>query len=205
MGQKMNSTVPRLEQYPPNGYGKRCATRYRATAREAARGRTTEVAGWKKHGEILLGVMMMAALAQPAHAAWVVLDYPEFGEYTAAVGSEQGRAEMEISCSVDYPDDVRITIFTEETYDPETSYSDEVPVSVIAGGVQQPIAYGSFENVDDMLVVVSDTSRDETLAQVIGAMAKSTSLIGIQFYGRDLKFPPDELDTALAYLFEHCT
>lgn len=163
------------------------------------------MAGWKKHGKVLLGVTMMAALAHPAHAAWVTVDYPEFGEYSAVVGAEQGGIELQISCSVDYPDDVGITIFTDEIYDPETSYSDEVPISVIAGGVQQPVAYGSFENFDDVLVVVSDTSRDETLAQVIGAMARSTSLIGIQFYGRDYQFSPDELDTALVYLFEHCT
>jgi hypothetical protein len=163
------------------------------------------VASWKKRGKVLLGVMTMAGLAQPAHAAWVTVDYPEFGEYSAAVGAEQGGIEMQISCSIDYPDEVGITIFTDETYDPETSYSDEVPISVIAGDVQQPVAYGSFENFDDLLVVVSDTARDETLAQVIGAMAKSTSPIRIQFYGRNYQFSPEGLDTALVYLFEHCT
>jgi len=145
-----------------------------------------------------------AAIAGPAHAAWLTENYPEFGEYSAVTDDEQGKVEMHISCSLDYPDDVGLTIFTGETYDPETSYSDEVPLSVTAGGVQQPVAYGAFQERDGELVVVSDTSRDETLALVIGAMAKSTSTITVQFYTRDYRFSPVELDTALAYLFENC-
>lgn len=148
---------------------------------------------------------MLSILVHPVQAAWFTEDYPEVGEFSAVTDDEQGKVEMHISCSLDYPEDVGITIFTGETYDPGTSYSNEVPISVTAGGVQQPVAYGSFQELNGELVVVSDTSRDETLAVVIGAMATSTSTITVQFYTRDYRFSPDELDTALAYLFENCT
>lgn len=163
-----------------------------------------EVTCRKKLGNALLGVEMMSVLVSPAHAAWFTEDYPEFGEYSAVTDDEQGKVEMHISCSLDYPEDVGVTIFTGETYDPETSYSDEVPISVIADGVQQPVAYGSFQELDGELVVVSDSSRDETLALVIGAMAKSSTTIAVQFYTRDYRFAPDDLDTALLYIFGNC-
>lgn len=162
------------------------------------------MAGWKKHGKVLLGVTMTVALAHPAHAAWFTEDYPEFGEYSAVTDDEQGKVEMHISCSLDYPDDVGITIFTGEAYDPDSSYAEEVPISVIAGGQQQPTAYGTFQELSGELAVVSDTSLDEALALVIGAMAKSTSTITVQFFTRDYRFSPDDLNTALAYLFENC-
>lgn len=165
---------------------------------------TTGLALLNMLGKALLGVTMMAAPLNPARAAWFTEDYPEFGEFSTVTDDEQGKVEMHISCSLDYPDDVGLTIFTGETYDPESSYSDEVPISVTASGQQQPVAYGSFEERDGELVVVSDTSRDETLALVIGAMAKSTSVIAVEFYTRDYRFSPDDLDAGLRYLFESC-
>lgn len=146
-----------------------------------------------------------AFMPSPAHAAWFIEDYSEFGEYSAVTADEQGKVEMHISCSLDYPEDVGITIFTGERYDPETSYSDEVPIGVIASGVQQPVAYGSFQEMEGELVVVSDTSRDEALALVIGAMAQSSSSIVVQFYTREYRFSPEALDISLARLFENCT
>lgn len=146
-----------------------------------------------------------AFMPSPAHAAWFIEDYPEFGEYSAVTADEQGKVEMHISCSLDYPEDVGITIFTGERYDPETSYSDEVPVGVTASGIQQPVAYGSFQELEGELVIVSDTSRDEALALVIGAMAKSSSAIVVQFYTREYRFSPEALDISLAQLFENCT
>ena len=164
-----------------------------------------EVTCRKKLGDALLGVTMMFILTHPAHAAWFTEDYPDVGEYSAVTDDEQGKVEMHISCSLDYPEDVGITIFTGEPYDPETSYSDEVPISVVADGAQQPVAYGAFEELAGELAVVSDTYRDDTLALVIGAMSKSSSTIVVQFYTREYRFSPEGLDTALVYLFERCT
>ena len=159
---------------------------------------------WKNCLGHLIGVTMLSTMVHPVQAAWFTEDYPEVGEYSAVTADEQGKVEMHISCSLDYPDDVGITIFTGETYDPESSYSDDVPISVIASGQRQPVAHGTFEERNGELVVVSDTSRDDTLALVIGAMAKSTSAIAVQFFTRDYRFSPDDLDTSLAYLFENC-
>ncbi|MBJ3785609.1 hypothetical protein [Devosia sediminis] len=153
----------------------------------------------------LLGVMMSSIVVHPVQAAWFTEDYLDFGEFSAVTDDEQGKVEMHISCSLHYPDHVGITIFTGETYDPETSYADEVPISVIASDQQQPVAYGTFEERNGELVVVSDTFRDDILALVIGAMATSTSTIAVQFFTRDYRFSPDDLDTALVYLFESCT
>jgi hypothetical protein len=154
--------------------------------------------------KFLVGIAAAATFASPAAAAWTTKDYDDVGEYSAVARAEHGTAEMHVSCTWDYPGFLGITIFTTETYDPETSYSDEVPISVIADGVQQPVAYGTFEDLGGELAVVSDTYRDGTLAQVIGAMAQSQSTIVIQFYTREYRFSPEALDTSLLYLSEKC-
>lgn len=152
----------------------------------------------------LVALVGTALMVGTADAAWLTKDYPDVGEYSAVARAEHGNVEMHISCTWDYPGYVGITIFTTEPYDPETSYSDEVPISVIADGVQQPVTYGSFEELGGELAVVSDTYRDEALASVIDAMAKSRSAIVIQFYTREYRFSPEALDTSLLYLSEKC-
>lgn len=153
---------------------------------------------------IVIGPVAALLMTVSAQAAWLTKDYPDVGEYSAVARAEHGNVEMHISCTWDYPGYVGITIFTTEPYDPETSYSDEVPISVIADGVQQPVTYGSFEELGGELAVVSDTYRDEALASVIDAMAKSRSAIVIQFYTREYRFSPEALDTSLLYLSEKC-
>jgi hypothetical protein len=155
--------------------------------------------------KFLVGIAAAVTCASPAAAAWITKDYDEFGEYLAAAGANEGQVEFQIVCSIDYYDNLAITLFTGEPYDPGTSYSDEVPLSVMTDGRQQPVAYGSFEDYDGELVVVSDTTRDETLAHVLGAMATSKSTINVQFYQREYRFSPEGLATALLYLSEKCT
>lgn len=121
----------------------------------SARG-TTELTCSKKHRQrrlsrqllLVAGAMSCAGLitSGPVQAAWSTKDYDDVGEYSAVARAEQGTVEMHISCTWDYPGYLGVTIFTTDTYDPGTSYSDEVPISVVADGVQQPVAYGAFED-----------------------------------------------------------
>ena len=172
----------------------------------SARG-TTELTRSKKHRQRCLSRQLLLVagatgcagliISGPVQAAWSTKDYDDVGEYSAVARAEHGTVEMHISCTWDYPGYLGMTIFTTETYDPGTSYSDEVPISVVADGVQQPVAYGAFEDLGGELAVVSDTYRNDTLEIVIGAMAKSRSTIVVQFYTREYRFSPEALDTSL--------
>jgi hypothetical protein len=143
-------------------------------------------------------------MVSPAAADWVTTSDDGIGTYATAALAEDGRAQFEIACEAGYHDILVVTIFTGEAYDPESSYSDEVPISVITDGGQQPVFYGAFEGYDGELVVTAYTSFDGPPGQFLGAMAASTSTIDVQFYQREYRFSPEGFAPALRYLDETC-
>lgn len=153
----------------------------------------------------VLGLTVAMAMVSPAAAAWKTEDYPGMGSQAVSAAEEDGRVAFTIACYAYSPGLAVVTIFTGERYDPESSYSDKVPISVTTDGRQQPIVYGSFENYDGDLVVTTDTRISSTLAQVFGPMAASTSTIDVQFYQREYRFSPDGLTAALRHLYEKCS
>jgi hypothetical protein len=154
---------------------------------------------------LLGGLAIAIAMASPAAADWVNLDYPKNHTYLATVASEDGRGTIQIFCKSQYLDAFEVHIFTGERYDPGTSYPDEVQITVTTAGRQLPVVYGSFKNLNGKLVVHSDINIEPAWYRVVDGMAASKSTINIQFDQREYRFSSKGLTAARRHQIELCS
>jgi hypothetical protein len=148
--------------------------------------------------------LVFSVTAQPANARWVTEHLSDDGVYAASVKDELGMAQVQLHCSIDYPGEVVLVVYTAEPFDSGTSYAEEVPLSIIVDGRTQPVVNGIFEEFAGELLVTASTYVDETLAPVVAAMANGRRSIRVEFFERDFLFLPDGLDSAIRYLAENC-
>jgi hypothetical protein len=157
----------------------------------------------------LIGFAIAIAVVSPAAADWQLQDH---AIYFLLVGvAENGVSRLELNCNFQAPHLRGVIIRTGESYDPESSYAPDVPISVTTDGRKQPVINGSFHSAvgdfddDDLeLVVRSDTDIDAAWYKILDAMAASKSTIDVRFYQREYRFSPKGLAAGLRFLKEKC-